>query len=184
MKKLLILVSILAFTHSNSIGYVDIKGNIKNPGVYEIFKNETIQDVINKSGGLKNNSYTDNINLSKLVKDEMVIYIHKKSEINKQKELNNCDCSPIIKYIECDDVENNKVFKEEVNNVEITMSIPSTTTNVKIEPNITETIISKPNITTEHITTITSTTTTSKQDVDKIQPNIKTRLKAHPVMCF
>ena len=73
MKKLIIFLSVLSLIKRNSIGYVDIKGNVKNPGVYEIYRNETIQDIINKSGGLKKNSYTDNINLSKLVKDEMVI---------------------------------------------------------------------------------------------------------------
>ena len=102
MKKLIFLVSLLTITNSKIIGYCDIKGNVINPGVYEINEKDTINDIIKKAGGLKKESYTDNINLSKLVNDEMVIYIHNKSEIEKAKELSNCDCSPIIKYKECE----------------------------------------------------------------------------------
>ena len=65
MKKIIILLSILTLNSNNEKIYCDIKGNIKKPGVYEIKDNYTIQDIIEDAGGLKNNSYTDNINLSK-----------------------------------------------------------------------------------------------------------------------
>ena len=155
MKKLIILLSVLALTQSNSTGYVDLKGYVKNPGVYEIYENETIQDIINKSGGLKKNSYTDNINLSKLVKDEMVIYIHSKEVIQKQKELNNCDCSPIYKYIECDELEEEKGIKEEFKNTESTTSINVTTNGISTVPTTTTKLIT----TIEPITTKEKTTT-------------------------
>ena len=73
MKKLIIFLSLIAISNTKIIGYCDIKGNVINPGVYEIKENDTIKDIIDKSGGLKNDSYTDNINLSKKVTDEMVI---------------------------------------------------------------------------------------------------------------
>lgn len=63
--------------------YVDIKGAVKKPGVYSITNSTIINDVIQMAGGLNNNSYTDNINLSKKVKDEMVIYVYTKNEYKK-----------------------------------------------------------------------------------------------------
>ena len=141
MKKIIIFLSILLLSSNKQIKYCDIKGNVNNPGVYEIKDNYTIQDIINESGGLKRNSYIDNINLSKKVEDEMVIYINKKSEIDKIKSLNNCDCSPIYEYIEC--VVNN----EEENVTSIIIETPKITTT-KIE-NILENNNSKDIIFTE-----------------------------------
>ena len=103
MKKILVLLSILAITSGNNKKYCDIKGNVKKPGVYEIKENYTIQDIINNAGGLKKNSYTNNINLSKKVTDEMVIYIFSKKEIEKYKEEYICNCKPIYKYITCEE---------------------------------------------------------------------------------
>ena len=62
---------------------IDIKGAVKEPGVYKIVKGSIIDDAINLAGGLKKEAYTKNINLSKKVTDEMVIYIYTKSEYNK-----------------------------------------------------------------------------------------------------
>lgn len=63
--------------------FVDVKGNIKNEGVYEIDENSIINDVIKLAGGFTKNAYTKNINLSKKVSNEMVIYIYSKSEYKK-----------------------------------------------------------------------------------------------------
>lgn len=54
---------------------VDIKGAIKNPGVFELNEGDRVIDVINLSGGLLENADVSNINLSKKVYDEMVIII-------------------------------------------------------------------------------------------------------------
>lgn len=62
--------------------YVDIKGSVKNPGVYEVNNNTIVNDVINLAGGFTKNAYTKNINLSKKVSDELVIYVYSKSEYN------------------------------------------------------------------------------------------------------
>lgn len=64
----------------------EIKGNVQNPGVYIINENDRIIDFIDKAGGLKENSYLDNINLSKKVIDEMMIFISTIDEI-KEKEI-------------------------------------------------------------------------------------------------
>ena len=72
---------------------VDIKGEVKKPGVYEIEENKRINDVIKMAGGLTSNASTLVNNLSRKVKDEMVIIIYSKSEIedfkNKKEEENN-----------------------------------------------------------------------------------------------
>lgn len=63
--------------------FVDIKGQVLNPGVYKIYENTRVIDVINMAGGLLDNSDTSKINLAKKVKDEMVIIIYSKEEIKK-----------------------------------------------------------------------------------------------------
>ena len=59
--------------------FCDIKGEVNNPGVYQI-KNNNIMDVIVFAGGLTKDANVNNINLSKKVADEMVIYIPSKKE--------------------------------------------------------------------------------------------------------
>ena len=62
---------------------VDIKGHIKNPGVYSFKEsdNARINDLINKAGGLLKDADTSTINLSKRIEDEMIIIVYSKSEI-------------------------------------------------------------------------------------------------------
>ena len=57
---------------------IDIKGEVKKPGVYEVTENMNVNDAIKMAGGLKKGASTDNINLSKTLKNEMVIIISKK----------------------------------------------------------------------------------------------------------
>lgn len=64
--------------------FVDIKGSVKNPGVYEVDANSIINDVITLAGGLTKNAFTKNINLSKKVTNEMVIYIYSKKEMTSK----------------------------------------------------------------------------------------------------
>lgn len=62
---------------------VEIKGAVNRPGVYQVNSESIINDVIKLADGLKKDAYTKNINLSKHVLDEMVIYIYTKNEIAK-----------------------------------------------------------------------------------------------------
>ncbi len=62
--------------------YVDIKGCIKNPGVYKLVKGSRVKDVIELAGGLTSDSDTSNINLAKIIEDEMVINITSISNSN------------------------------------------------------------------------------------------------------
>lgn len=71
--------------------YVDVKGSVKKPGVYEFKENDRVIDAINKAGGLKKNANTDNINLSQKLVSEMVIYVYSNLEINKGNKSLSCD---------------------------------------------------------------------------------------------
>lgn len=68
----------------NSSIFVEIKGAVANPGVYEASSDEIINDIITKAGGLNDDAYTDNINLSKKVSDELVIYVYTEDEMQDE----------------------------------------------------------------------------------------------------
>ncbi|MBE6139727.1 MAG: ComEA family DNA-binding protein [Firmicutes bacterium] len=65
---------------------VDIKGFVKEPGVYEMDNDSRVIDVIEKAGGLIDNANTDYINLSKKIIDEMIIIIYSNDQVEKFKE--------------------------------------------------------------------------------------------------
>ncbi len=66
-----------------NILHVDIKGYVKNPGVYEVEEGARINDVIRLAGGLKKDGTTENINLSKKIIDEAMIVISSKADLKK-----------------------------------------------------------------------------------------------------
>lgn len=59
----------------NSYIYVDIKGEIKNPGVYKLEIGSRVFQLVSMAGGYKEDADTNTLNLSKFLKDEQVIYI-------------------------------------------------------------------------------------------------------------
>lgn len=97
---------------------VDIKGYVATPGVYEVGESAKVIDVINIAGGLKENADTSRINLAKTVKDEMVIIIYSKSEIesyiNSQNKVEiKTEYIYVEKPCECPTVNNDACLKEE-----------------------------------------------------------------------
>lgn len=60
--------------------FVDIKGAVKNPGVYQVEENSRVQNAIELAGGLTKEGDLSNINLSVLLFNEMVIIIPTKSD--------------------------------------------------------------------------------------------------------
>ncbi len=86
---------------------VDIKGEVNNPGTYEMSQDKRVSDVINDAGGLTDKASTDNINLSKKVEDEMVIVVSDKEEANIEKET-----------LLTDNIENNSTGKISINNAD------------------------------------------------------------------
>ncbi|WP_194841993.1 helix-hairpin-helix domain-containing protein [Gracilibacillus salitolerans] len=65
---------------------IDIKGEIKNPGVYQVTENDRVEDVIHLAGGFSSNADNQMINLAERVYDEMVIYVPAKGENAEEKQ--------------------------------------------------------------------------------------------------
>ena len=82
--------------------YVDIKGMIVNPGVYEVDETYRVNDIISLAGGLLEGADTSLINLAKIVHDEMTIIIYSTEEIKEKykEEVCVCDC-PLITNDAC-----------------------------------------------------------------------------------
>ncbi len=59
---------------------VDVKGQVNNPGVYQVSEGTIINEVISLAGGFKDNANVDYINLSQRVSDEMVIFVYNKND--------------------------------------------------------------------------------------------------------
>ena len=94
---------------------VDIKGAVKQPGVYELEAGSRVNDAINTSGGLNKDADTSVINLSKNLTDEMVIIIYTKEEVEEM-----LKGSTSIKYIEkeciCPKIENDACIDNVIDN--------------------------------------------------------------------
>ena len=60
---------------------VDVKGEVNSPGLYTLNDGLRVEDAINAAGGLTYNASTEVINLSKKLKDEMVIIVYSKEEV-------------------------------------------------------------------------------------------------------
>ena len=64
--------------------FVDVKGAVKHPGVFETTKDKRVKDLIEEAGGLLDDADTSTLNLSQRVKDQMVIYVLKHGEKPKK----------------------------------------------------------------------------------------------------
>lgn len=53
---------------------IDVKGAIKNPGVYEVQSGDRVIDIVEKAGGLLDNADRNNVNFAMKLVDEMVLY--------------------------------------------------------------------------------------------------------------
>ena len=102
---------------------VDVKGYVKNPGMYELNVGSRLNDALIMAGGLLSEADTNTINLSKILSDQMVIIVYSKEEIKSMTEGNTT-----IKYVDkecnCPVVENNACPEEVITN------LPEDNTNV------------------------------------------------------
>ena len=100
----------------NKTVFVDVKGAVNKPGVYEIEEEKRIIDAINLAGGLSKDANTINLNLSKKVSDEMYIIVYTKNEIYNYKKNNsnssniNCASNECV----CPDSNNDACINKEV----------------------------------------------------------------------
>lgn len=113
---------------------VDIKGYVKNPGVYEIDNNSLVNDLIELAGGLTKDASTDNINLSKKLSDEDVVIISSKSKVKQDNNklvstatipINKT--STIIKSTTTKNSDNKDNYKEEIKSDAKTISLNNAT---------------------------------------------------------
>lgn len=59
---------------------IDVKGEVKNPGVYFMDEGMRVIDVIEKAGGVLKDAETAAVNFAQLLTDQMVVYIPKVGE--------------------------------------------------------------------------------------------------------
>ena len=78
--------------------WVEIRGAVNKPGVYEMPSFSVVNDVIGVASGLKEDAYTDNINLSQTVEPNMVINIYTTKEYAKYKASNLLDSCYVQSY--------------------------------------------------------------------------------------
>ncbi|WMJ75861.1 MULTISPECIES: ComEA family DNA-binding protein [unclassified Sedimentibacter] len=62
---------------------VDIDGSVVNPGVYEMKNGDRVNDAITAAGGLKENSFTENLNKARKLLDGEKIYVYSVEESKK-----------------------------------------------------------------------------------------------------
>ncbi|WP_070120732.1 helix-hairpin-helix domain-containing protein [Bacillus marinisedimentorum] len=59
---------------------IDIKGEVKNPGVYRLMEGDRVEDAVNKAGGLTADADQTQVNLASKAIDGMMIVIPKTGE--------------------------------------------------------------------------------------------------------
>ena len=74
-------------TDVSTFMYVDVKGEVHQPGVYRVTEDMRILDVIEDAGGFSNQADVDQVNLAMKVYDEMVIYVPNEQEAKQAEKL-------------------------------------------------------------------------------------------------
>ena len=92
---------------------VDLKGAVKKEGVYTVQLGSTVNDIVKLAGGLKNNGTLKNINLSKHVEDEMVIYVYTNYELSKANVSKKVSEECVVKQIYIDDCQGKSIIKSD-----------------------------------------------------------------------
>lgn len=117
--------------------FVDVKGAVNAPGVYELDDGRRVIDAINLAGGLAENADTININLSKKLTDEMYIVIYTKEEIYNYKKNNEESKEVKCASFECvcPDTKNNACITNNSNNNQKEDESENQTINDKVSIN-------------------------------------------------
>ncbi|MCP9466782.1 MAG: helix-hairpin-helix domain-containing protein [Candidatus Granulicatella sp. P6S_S16_bin.50.1] len=67
-------------TTQETVIFVDIKGAVKNPGVYQMKVGDRVKDALDAAGGLTDEADSQKVNLAKRLGDQMVIVVSKVGE--------------------------------------------------------------------------------------------------------
>ena len=67
-------------TTQETVIFVDIKGAVKNPGVYQMKAGDRVKDALEAAGGLTDEADSQKVNLAKRLEDQMVIVVPKVGE--------------------------------------------------------------------------------------------------------
>lgn len=67
-------------TTQETVIFVDIKGAVKNPGVYQMKAGDRVKDALEAAGGLTAEADSQKVNLAKRLEDQMVIVVPKVGE--------------------------------------------------------------------------------------------------------
>ena len=67
-------------TTQETVIFVDIKGEVKNPGVYHMKVGDRVKDALEAAGGLTAEADSQKVNLAKRLEDQMVIVVPKVGE--------------------------------------------------------------------------------------------------------
>lgn len=105
--------------------FIDIKGAVINPGVYEMEEDKKVIDAVQLAGGFSDNANTTLINLAKKIKNEMVIIIYTNDEVEKVHQEKSvikiidkeCVC-PQIKNDACLEQNSSENFEEDISSGE------------------------------------------------------------------
>ena len=67
-------------TTQETVIFVDIKGAVKNPGVYQMKVGDRVKDALDAAGGLTDEADSQKVNLAKRLEDQMAIVVPKVGE--------------------------------------------------------------------------------------------------------
>ena len=67
-------------TTQETVIFVDVKGAVKNPGVYQMKVGDRVKDALDAAGGLTAEADSQKVNLAQRVEDQMVIVVPKVGE--------------------------------------------------------------------------------------------------------
>lgn len=78
----------------SSVIYVDVKGQVQNPAMYQMNRGDRVNDVIIKAGGFTHEAADYYVNLAQVLEDQMVIYVPNINDTLDSSELNSIVSSP------------------------------------------------------------------------------------------
>jgi len=140
---------------------VEIKGEVKKPGVYSLDEGKRVNDVIKKAGGLTKYADISVNNLRMKIFDEMVIIIYSADEVNdylstkKEEKLLGEKCNTdIVKNDSCIDSNNKSNSTESNNKSENNSSYDSTSGDASNEEDTGSKLISINEASKEELMTI------------------------------